>query len=171
MGNYTITLLLGYLLCCFRDFLERKHNDKRKGLNIAGWEKGRVIIMIKVMILLIIIGIIFYLLYINGLFAIQLKGAILYVGSLSGNKAKFVSCTGYTKRIIRFEEDKTYRMVLNTELSVGGLSITILDSEKNSLFSLDKDIQNGFIYAEKGKRYYLIVRFQSATGNYTLKWD
>lgn len=127
--------------------------------------------MIKVIIILFIIGIAFYLLYINGISAIQSKRAILYIGSMSGNRAKFVSCTGYTKRIIRFKENKTYSMVLNTELSAGKLSITILDSEKNPLFSLNKDIKNGVIYAEKGKRYYLIVRFKSATGNYTLKWD
>lgn len=127
--------------------------------------------MTKVIILLFIIGILFYLLYINGFLVIQSKRAIVYVGSLRGNRAKFVSCSGYTKRIIRFEESKTYHMVLNTELSRGRLSVTILDSEKNSLFTLDKDIQNGVIYAEKGKRYYLVVRFESATGNYTLKWD
>lgn len=127
--------------------------------------------MAKVIILLFLIGILFYYLYINGFLVIQSKRAIVYVGSLRGNRAKFVSCTGYTKRIIRFEESKTYRMVLNSELSKGKLSVTILDSEKNPLFSLDKDIQNGVIYAEKGKKYYLIMRFKSATGNYILEWD
>lgn len=127
--------------------------------------------MIKVTIILFIIGILFYLLYINGFLAIQSKRAIVYVGSLKGNRAKFVSCTGYTKRIIRFEESKTYRMALNTELSAGKLSVAILDSEKNVLFSLNRNIQNGVIYAEKGKRYYLVIRFKSATGNYSLKWD
>ena len=127
--------------------------------------------MIKVIIVLFIIGIVFYLSYINGILAIQSKRAIVYIGSLKGNKAKFVSCTGYTKRIIRFEENKTYRIVLNTELSAGKLSITFLDSEKNNLFSLTRNAENGVIYAEKGKRYYLIVRFKSATGNYVLKWD
>lgn len=127
--------------------------------------------MIKVIILLFIIGILFYLLYINGFLVIQSKRAIVYVGSLRGNRAKFVSCSGCTKRIIRFEESKVYRIVLNTELSAGMLSVEILDSEKKPLFSSNKDIQNGVIYAEKGKRYYLVVRFKSATGNYTLKWD
>lgn len=127
--------------------------------------------MIKVIILLFIIGMIFYLLYISGISAIQSKRAILFIGSISGNRAKFASCTGHTKRIIRFEESKTYRMTLNAELSAGKLSVTILDSEKNPLFSLNKDIQNGVIYAEKGKRYYLVVRFKSATGNYTIQWD
>ena len=127
--------------------------------------------MIKVIILLIIIGIVFYLLYINGFLSIQSKRAILYVGSLRGNRAKFVSCTGYTKRIIRFEESKTYRIVLNAELSAGKLSVAILDSEKKKLFLLNRHIQNGVIYAEKGKRYYLVFRFKSATGNYSLKWE
>ena len=127
--------------------------------------------MIKVIIILFIIGILFYLLYVNGFLAIQSKRAIVYIGSLKGNRAKFVSCTGYTKRIIKFEESKTYRMVLNAELSAGKLSVEILDAEKNTLFSLNKDMQNGAIYAEKGKRYYLVVCFKSATGNYSLKWD
>lgn len=127
--------------------------------------------MSKVIILLFIIGIIFYLLYINGILAIQTKRAILYIGSLRGNGAKFTSCSGYTKRIIRFEESKIYRMALNTELSAGKLWVEIFDSEKRKLFSLDRDIQNGVIIAEKGKRYYLVVHFKSATGNYSLKWD
>ena len=54
--------------------------------------------------LLVIMGIAFYFLYINGYLVTNAKRAVMYIGSLGGRKATFTSCTGYTKRVIKFRE-------------------------------------------------------------------
>ena len=124
--------------------------------------------MVKIIVLLFVIGVVFYLLYINGFLTIQSKRALLYIGSLKGNKARFSSCTGHTKKIIKFNDSKTYNIVFEPDLTGGSVSIEILDSAKQPIISLDTNTRIGNVYVEKGKRYYLIVRFKSATGSYTL---
>ena len=125
----------------------------------------------KTIIVLLIIGIVFYILYINGLLSIQSKRAVLYIGSLKGNSARFSSCTGYSKRVIRFRDSRRYCVVFDCELSKGDVSVEILNSAKQTMVCLNSGIPNGIINVEKGKRYYLLIRFQSATGRYTLRWD
>ena len=125
----------------------------------------------KTIILLLIIGIVFYLLYINGLLSIQSKRAVLYIGSLKGNSARFSSCTGYSKRVIRFRDSRTYCVFFDSKLTKGDVSVEILNPAKQTVVCLDCNTPNGSINAEKGKRYYLLICFQSATGRYTLSWN
>ena len=125
----------------------------------------------KTIILLLIIGIVFYLVYINGFLSIQSKRAILYIGSLKGNSARFSSCTGYSKRVIRFRDSRIYCVAFDSELTKGDVSVEILNSAKQTVACLSLNTPNGRIDAEKGKRYYLLIRFQSATGRYILSWD
>ena len=125
----------------------------------------------KTIILILIIGIVFYLLYINGFLSIQSKRAILYIGSLKGNSARFSSCTGYSKRVIRFRDSRAYFVVFDSDLTKGDVSVEIVNSAKQTMICLNSSIPNGIINVEKGKRYYLLIRFQSATGRYTFSWD
>lgn len=125
----------------------------------------------KTIILLLFIGIVFYLLYINGFLSIQSKRAVLYIGSLKGNSARFSSCTGSSKRVIRFRDSRTYCVFFDCELSKGDVLVEILNSAKQPMVCLNSSIPNGIINVEKVKRYYLLIRFQSATGRYTLSWD
>ena len=125
----------------------------------------------KVIILLLAIGTVLYLLYINGYLAAQTKRALFYLGSLKGNKARFSSCTGDTKRVLRFKQDSICHLSFAPALTRGEVSIEILDSAKQSVICLDSDTRSGDFPVEKGKRYYLVVHFQSATGSYSLNWD
>ena len=125
----------------------------------------------KVIILLFAIGIVFYLLYRNGYLVAQNKRALLYIGSLKGNKARFTSCTGRTRRVIRFKKDGICRLDFEPELTRGEVWVEILDSAKQQILCLDSHTRSGDLSVEKGKRYYLVVHFKSATGSYSLNWD
>ena len=122
------------------------------------------------MVLLVVMVLLFYVLYINGYMVLSSKRAWMYVGTARGKKASFTSCSGYTKRVIKFEEDRTYHFNLNLELSKGDVKVEILNSEKQCLLSLDQNATVGNITVEKGKRYYMLVRFQAASGQYTVNW-
>ena len=121
---------------------------------------------------LVIVGIVllFYVLYINGYMIMQSKRALMYVGTDRGKKASFTSCSGYTKRVVKFEEDRSYYFDLKLELTKGDVMVEILDSGKQCLLSLGQNTTEGSITAEKGKRYYMVVRFRAASGNYTVDW-
>lgn len=121
---------------------------------------------------LIIVGmlLLFYILYINGYMVFNSKRALMYVGSDWGKKASFTSCSGLTRRVIKFPEDRTYHFNLNLELSKGDVTAEILDGKKQCLLCLDRDTAQGSINVEKGNRYYLVVRFRGASGNYAIDW-
>lgn len=128
--------------------------------------------MNKMMILLlagIIVGIVVCFLYRYGFMTIQMKRAVLYIGLPNG--ARFSSCTGFAKRVLRLKSGKTYRITFEPALTDGDISAEIYDASKQTAVRLNSEISEGCIHAEKGKRYYLVIRFQSATGSYTFRYN
>lgn len=122
----------------------------------------------------ILLFLFFYLLYINGYMVINAKRAIMFVGSIRGKdscKARFSSCSGYMKRVIRFDESRSYNFVLVPELTEGELVVEILDSNKQNIMKLDAYNRYANIVVDKKKRYYLVFNFQSASGSYELDWN
>ena len=127
--------------------------------------------MNKLFIALPVLFFVFYILYINGLLVINAKSAVMYVGSQRGFKAKFSSCSGYTKRVIRFKESKSYKVFFNCKLEKGEVEIELLDNAKQKLASLNTNNPIADINVDKNKRYYLVIRFLSATGSYVISCE
>ena len=111
---------------------------------------------------------VFILLYSQGYMVSKSISAVVFIGSKKGNSAKFTSCSGYLKRIIKFKADGTYTFVLDAELSKGDLSVELLDSTKQKIMQLNCSNRSGSITVEKKKKYYLVINFRSATGRYAL---
>ena len=127
--------------------------------------------MIKMIALWLVMGVGFYLLYSNGFLVMNSKRAVMYAGSKRGKEAKFSSCSGYTKRIIKVQETKQYRFSLDCNLTAGTILVEVLDASKKPILSLDETHRCAAVDLEKGKRYNLIVRFKSASGDYVLDWN
>ena len=127
--------------------------------------------MVKMIALWLVLGAGFYLLYSNGYLAMASKRAVMYVGSKRGKAAKFSSCSGYTKRIIKVQETKQYRFSLDCNLTAGTILVEVLDASKKMILTLDETRRCADVDLEKGKRYDLIVRFKSASGDYVLDWN
>ena len=127
--------------------------------------------MVKMIALWLVLGAVFYLLYSNGYLAMASKRAVMYVGSKRGKAAKFASCSGYTKRIIKVQETKQYHFSLDCNLTAGTILVEVLDTSKKPILSLDETRRCAAVDMEKGKRYDLIVRFKAASGDYVLDWN
>ena len=127
--------------------------------------------MVKMIALWLVLGVAFYRLYSNGYLAMASKRAVMYVGSKRGKAAKFSSCSGYTKRIIRVQETKQYRFSLDCNLTAGTILVEVFDASKKPILTLDETHRCAAVDLEKGKRYELIVRFKSASGDYVLDWN
>ena len=127
--------------------------------------------MVKMIALWLVLGVALYMLYSNGYLAMASKRAVMYVGSKRGKAAKFSSCSGYTKRIIKVQETKQYRFSLDCNLTAGTVLVEVLDASKKSILTLDETRRCADVDLEKGKRYDLIVRFKSASGDYVLDWN
>ena len=112
-----------------------------------------------------------WLMYQNGLMVLNSKRALSFVGSDRGRRASFTACTGTIRRILRFSDSKTLRVVFSPVLTKGSVTMELLNSQKQSLLLLDETHPTGSIPVEKGQRYHLVFHFQSATGEYSLQMD
>ena len=112
-----------------------------------------------------------WLMYQNGLMVLSSKRALSFVGSDRGRRASFTACTGTVRRILRFSESKTLRVVFSPVLTKGSVTMELLNSQKQPLLQLDETHPTGSIAVEKGQRYHLVFHFQSATGEYSLQMD
>ena len=124
--------------------------------------------MVKAVILLAALAAIFLLLYDRGYRVINAKSAASFIGSPKGTGASFTSCNGYTKRIVRFQADGTYTFILNADRSKGSISVELQNAEKQRVLLLDPTNSRASITAEAKKKYFLITRFHSASGRYSL---
>ena len=111
---------------------------------------------------------VFVFLYNQGYMVSKSMSAVVFIGSAKGNSARFTSCNGYMKRVIKFKDDGTYTFVLDAELSKGDMSVELLDSTKQRIMQLNCSNQRDSITVEKKKKYYLVINFRSATGRYAL---
>ncbi len=126
--------------------------------------------MIKLLgIFFLVFGLI-YLMYLNGWIPITVKSAVMFIGSLSGKKASFTSCNGSLKRIVKLEGNRQYRFLLNVRLTSGNMTVELRNRDKQTVMELNEFISEGNIYVKKRERYTLILRFHSATGEYSLDW-
>lgn len=124
-------------------------------------------VVLLIILTVILVGI-FAFLYNQGYMVLKSTSAVAFIGSTRGNSARFTSCSGYMKRIIRFRADGTYTFLLDAELSKGDMSVELLDSTKQKIMLLDCANRSAFITVEKKKKYYLVINFKSATGRYAL---
>lgn len=85
-----------------------------------------------------------YLLYINGIGVINSKSALMYQGcprvgkNRNRIKAKFVFCSGTTKRVICLHPGKKYRFVFSSAITKGSVCVEIRDRQKENLLVLDQ---------------------------------
>lgn len=88
----------------------------------------------------------------------------MYVESMKGKRASYSSCTGYTRRIIKFKESKIYHFVFTQELTNGEVSEELLDSNKQCILCLNDNAPSASVDLNHKIRYYQVFRFKPATG-------
>lgn len=123
--------------------------------------------------------ILFYTLWINGYLIISRKTAKLFIASFKNKKRcriKFVSCNGCIKKILKFKENRSYDFCLNSIVKNGLVLAEILDNNKKLLLHLDSNMPNATINIDKKNidkkcRYYLILKFEEATGELEFLWN
>lgn len=110
-------------------------------------------------------------LYAHGLIAVKAKRAMLFMGSLRGEKARFSGCTGYVMRRFPVKESRIYRLDLDLQVHSGEVWAELQDRNKKPLLRLDGRNSSGQISLERGERYRLVIRYKSASGEHRLTWQ
>lgn len=122
----------------------------------------------------IVLIILFYVLWINGYLVKSRKTAILIVGSVRQKnrcKLKFKSCNGYIKKVIKIRESLNYKFTFNSNITKGYVTAEVQDVNKKILLQLDSNNPEASIKLEKNYRYYLVIRFVKADGEFDLAWN
>ena len=128
----------------------------------------------KALLILLLLPVIYYLLYNNGYMISGSKSAKAFVGKNRGTNAfwtQFVDCSGELKKVAKFRRSKEYKFRLDAGLNYGTVAIEILDKEKNVLLCLTPEQSEASIEVDKKKRYYMVYKFEAATGAYELTWE
>ena len=111
-----------------------------------------------------------YLLYVSGCMPVSVRRARMYVGKSGGWGARFAGCEGWIRRIVRVKESRVYDVELTEELTGGTVTAELRDAQKRTVLRLDGEHPRASVALEKGGRYEMTVRFQSATGSFSLQW-
>ena len=128
----------------------------------------------KAFLILLLLPIIYFLLYNTGYMVSGSKTAKVFVGKNRGTNAywmQFVECSGELKRMVRFRHSKEYKFTLDASVSLGTVSIEILDKEKNVVLRLTPEQPEASMLADSGKKYYTVYKFEDATGTYEMRWE
>lgn len=128
----------------------------------------------KALFILLLLPVIYYVLYINGYMISGSKSAKAFVGKNRGTNAfwtQFVECSGELKKVAKFRKSKEYRFHLNAGLAYGSVSVELLNKEKQVVMCLTPENPDGRITVDKKLRYYMVYKFENASGTYELTWE
>lgn len=116
--------------------------------------------VVSLIILTVVMLGVFIFLYSQGYMVSKSISAVVFIGSTKGNSAKFSSCSGYMKRVIKFKEDGTYTFVLDAELSKGDMSVELIDSTKQKNYATELFQSKCFHYCGEKEKILFGYQFQ-----------
>lgn len=125
-------------------------------------------------IILTVAGLCMFWLYVNGYMYVQNKRALVFYGDMpakNSSSVSFTGCTGTVSRVIKCREPGIYRFESEGRTSKGSVCIQILDGGKIPLLILDDNNRSGKLAMMPGQRYYLLLRFLSASGDCKVHWE
>lgn len=128
----------------------------------------------KALFILLLLPVVYYVLYSNGFMISGSKSAKAFVGKNRGTNAfwtQFVECSGELKKVAKFRKSKEYRFHLNAGLAYGSVSVELLNKEKQVVMCLTPENPEGSIIVDKKQRYYMVYKFENASGTYELTWE
>lgn len=128
----------------------------------------------KAILIVLLLPVIYYVLYINGYMISGSKSAKVFVGKNRGTNAfwtQFVECSGTLKKVAKFRKSKEYKFNLNASVADGSVSVELLNKEKQVVMRLTPEEPESSITVDKKQRYYMVYKFESATGTYELTWE
>lgn len=116
-----------------------------------------------------------YLLYINGFLVIRSITALVFQAFGPQWKtrpwARVRSCTGYARKVLKFEQSREYQFSFRPKVSRGSITVEVQNRDKKPILILDEENPRGVLQVKKSERYYLVVRFHKATGEFEMNWE
>lgn len=121
---------------------------------------------------IVIVSILVYILYCQGIAVSRSIRAILHVfrPEKDADRVTLDSCTGWVRHVGKFHESRTYQFVFEDQLSKGDVDVLLLDKQKQPLLKLNRQSPTGKVELDGKNRYYLRWEYRNATGKCELHW-
>lgn len=117
-----------------------------------------------------------YILYRSGFAVMNRKYALLYTEYPRMGKrrscieARFLSCSGVTKRVIRLPRSRRYQFVFSSNTTKGSVCVEIYGTQNALMATLNNEQPCLIISTEEKTGYRVVTKFKDADGEYRLIW-
>ncbi len=117
-----------------------------------------------------------YILYRSGFAVMNRKYALLYTEYPRMGKrrscieARFLSCSGVTKRVIRLPRSRRYQFVFSSNTTKGSVCVEIYGTQNALMATLNNEQPCLIISTEEKTGYRVVTKFKNADGEYRLIW-
>lgn len=117
-----------------------------------------------------------YILYRSGFAVMNRKYALLYTEYPRMGKrrscieARFLSCSGVTKRVIRLPRARRYQFVFSSNTTKGSVCVEIYGTQNALMATLNNEQPCLIISTEEKTGYRVVTKFKDADGEYRLIW-
>ena len=117
-----------------------------------------------------------YILYRSGCAVMNRKYALLYTEYPRMGKrrscieARFLSCSGVTKRVIRLPRARRYQFVFSSNTTKGSVCVEIYGTQNALMATLNNEQPSLIISTEEKTGYRVVTKFKNADGEYRLIW-
>ena len=85
-------------------------------------------------------------------------------------EARFLSCSGVTKRVIRLPRSRRYQFVFSSNTTKGSVSVEIYGTQNALMATLNNEQPCLIISTEEKTGYRVVTKFKNADGEYRLIW-
>ncbi|MCL2055482.1 MAG: hypothetical protein FWG90_13765 [Oscillospiraceae bacterium] len=108
-----------------------------------------------------------------GITAYKKISAVLITGVSYKNpfSVKIIKCSGYLKKAFYINANEKCVLHFDSEMTDGNVTVEIVDSEKNIISILSNDNKNAVLKSDKKAKYYLVFKFNKATGKFSFGWE
>lgn len=132
----------------------------------------RLSAFIVFLICAVLVNALVYYLWLQGFITTKSLIAILFAfrPGKQSDRVYLDSCTGWLRHGRQFHQSVAHEFFLDCKLSQGDVEVSLLDSQKQELFRLNRQKSAIRIELRKGARYYLLWEFENASGQCELHW-
>lgn len=85
-------------------------------------------------------------------------------------EARFLSCSGVTKRVIRLPRSRRYQFVFSSNTTKGSVCVEIYGTQNALMATLNNEQPCLIISTEEKTGYRVVTKFKNADGEYRLIW-
>lgn len=107
-----------------------------------------------------------------GIAQIKRMTALMFVGIRYKNPFTITmkKCNGYLRKTFYVDANEQCTLNFTSEMTSGSVKVEVLDANKNNVFILSDHNKEEMLKSNIKTKYYIIFKFDNASGKFTFGW-